>query len=801
MSIAYLALASVQMLMFGVCGFVALIVLAVWFYRRASGGEDSASLPEVKVPEPRKPHFIPVVVPARPRQSVPEHRPAPKAGGSLTAFDAWTPIPRTHPPRPPSVVTDSSPPLSTAESTQPPASRHFLLVADVRQSDDGMPALHVRCRGLFTDIPKGGMFFEVVFKFADDEAAQLRTCTRLGAGWIPLRLRRMYDEPLGKDEWFELGSISLRDLIGPCSGTHLVQAKCSAYACDPGVELADAMPDSEPLCSVAAGVNIPFIGLGYDDFAVWLVRREKALAIATSCASDEAHLQNAHAEAVRSWIADQCSSLDAHPEIRKTAKSRLLARLDASYFGSGTTFDECDQFARLASKDGLLLDSICDLFSTFGQAEGLGAYAIERICNACLWFGRPCPDTIEQARARLSAGTPPALRAEEPVAVPAKGAPSAGFPFAVSLALIGPAGSATGFRVMVSGDLPVRTSSSDDLCFTVSVSDADERVALPFFVPSADVDGLNEVIKPTLTIARNKYDPSAPRQVAEVIFNECSFPRHGERNIQVSCVGYSVDGAGGLTRLCYGDASGSVRISGTGYVTLRKRRRSLRGLMLELALASGTAGSVTLDQKTIAKDWISLQVAGIADPDERKQTVNYLTKALLSAASMSAAETVALAARLAGYRQAKYSEESVRLARMLAEAKPLTLPRVLPVIEKIRKELGLPPSAAPSRPSPPRPARQVSPPVRLKTKPVRVPRAKLNPRQLRAKALERKLSRTVSGWKDMSSSKKVAYLRSEILGKSARMAGLKGLAERNSLQAQITDMSELVVMIRSVADS
>jgi hypothetical protein len=49
----------------------------------------------------------------------------------------------------------------------------------------------------------------------------------------------------------------------------------------------------------------------------------------------------------------------------------------------------------------------------------------------------------------------------------------------------------------------------------------------------------------------------------------------------------------------------------------------------------------------------------------------------------------------------------------------------------------------------------------------------------------------------MSGLKKIAHLRSEILSKSARMAGLKGLAERYSLQSEITDMSELVVMLRS----
>ena len=81
--------------------------------------------------------------------------------------------------------------------------------------------------------------------------------------------------------------------------------------------------------------------------------------------------------------------------------------------------------------------------------------------------------------------------------------------------------------------------------------------------------------------------------------------------------------------------------------------------------------------------------------------------------------------------------------------------------------------------------------------PGRFARLKLNPRQLKAKALSRKLARSITGWKEMSGLDRIAHLRSQILGKSARMAGLKGLAERYSLQSEIDDLSELVVMLRS----
>jgi hypothetical protein len=48
----------------------------------------------------------------------------------------------------------------------------------------------------------------------------------------------------------------------------------------------------------------------------------------------------------------------------------------------------------------------------------------------------------------------------------------------------------------------------------------------------------------------------------------------------------------------------------------------------------------------------------------------------------------------------------------------------------------------------------------------------------------------------MSGLKKIAHLKVEIQSKTAKMAGLNGLAERYSLQAEITDMAELAIMIR-----
>jgi hypothetical protein len=357
-----------------------------------------------------------------------------------------------------------------------------------------------------------------------------------------------------------------------------------------------------------------------------------------------------------------------------------------------------------------------------------------------------------------------------------------------------------GLQVMVSGDLPVRTSSTEELYFSVTVRDADARNSWPFLVPAADVDGLHDLLKPSATVARDQYDPSAPRRVAEVLFKDCAFPRNGERTLQVSCVAYSADTNGSLTRLCHADAEGTLKVQGTGYVTLRKRRRSLRGLTLQLALAAGAGGSVTLAQKTIAKEWITLQAASIADPDERKQTANSLTKILLGAAGMSQAELVALALRLSSYRQLRYSQESVRLAELLADAKPATKPKIQALLVKLRKELGLPAGPARAKPSMAGDSRRVVPPVAPPAKaknrqPVSGP--KLNPRQVRARSLDSRLGRTLKGWKAMSPAKKVDHLRGQILEKSARMQACKGLADRNVLQEEITDMSELVVLIRS----
>ena len=94
---------------------------------------------------------------------------------------------------------------------------------------------------------------------------------------------------------------------------------------------------------------------------------------------------------------------------------------------------------------------------------------------------------------------------------------------------------------------------------------------------------------------------------------------------------------------------------------------------------------------------------------------------------------------------------------------------------------------------PPPPA----PPVSVPKTAGRVPAQKLNARQLKAKSLFRKLGKTVSGWKPMSNARKIEYLRGQILMKSAKMQACKGLADRNLLQEEINDMSELVVMLRS----
>lgn len=799
----FMAFTSSHMLLLGLAGFLLLIFLAVWFYRESSKSEGDHVVPDQKPGDLKKTHFIPVVNPGKvgipPRLAptvskvelpvVTELRPAPTMPVSVTPAIS-------------SGLAKVVPPVLPAVAPE------FKIDAEVRPYGEGEPSLVVSCRGDLAGIPVGTICFEVRFKYEVHDGAQLRICPSPGAAWRPLTVIRLYDRQVVLGESFVVASVPLRELSGPVSGSQLVQVACAAYRCDEGFDPDEAALEHEPYHRAKAYVFLELEGLGFQEVAQWLAVREKFLSVVVACASDETDHRDLHRLAILDWISFECQGLKAHSELVQSSKGRLLAVLDSSHLGTGTTASACHELMRWLQGESGLIWSLSALFERLGKVPGLSRYVLERISKACLWLGISCPIDVEEALAHAASqdNALPDVREAVPVSVkpiplpPPPPPPRPARPFVVSLSLLGAPESAMGFQVMVSGDLPARTSSTEELYFSVTVRDADARTSRPFLVPAADVDGLHDLLKPSVTVARDRYDPSAPRRVAEVLFKDCAFPRNGERTLQVSCIAYSADSNGSLTRLCHADAEGTLKIHGTGYVTLRKRRRSLRGLTLQLALAAGAGGSVTLAQKTIAKEWIAVQAASIADPDERKQTVNSLTKILLGAVGMSQAELVALALRLSSYRQLRYSQESVRLAELLADARPATKPKMQVVLVKIRKELGLPAVPARAKPSttgdPRRVVSPVAPPAKVKNRqPVSGP--KLNPRQIRARSLDSRLGRTLKGWKAMSPAKKVDHLRRQILEKSARMQACKGLADRNVLQEEITDMSELVVLIRS----
>ncbi len=794
MNMVFPVITSSQVLLVGILVFILLAGIAFWFYRQADDSGEPVAPPKARPPEARPTRFIPVVDPTKSRpRPVRAEVSAPVVTTAVSAEVSAPPVNIQPKPEPAEVA-----PVSVPEVVVP---RNIEVHAEVSVLEDGSRALAVWTRGDFPDSLVGRMFFDVRFAVAGMDTAQLRFCPRLGGGWLPLRFRRLFDKPSEAGRWIEVGSAPLADLAVPISGSLLVQAICSAFPCEPGVELSDVSVDSDSYCSVASGVTLPFVGLGYDEVAAWLACREKLLSVIAGCACGTGAAQDEHRGAILDWIEVQCASLDANPEFRRTCRSRLIAQLESTQLGAGCTSVACHEVvAMVGAQDGVLA-TLPPLFSTFCSRTVLSVCELEQISQACLWLGLTCPEVVDSALADALAVLPPAVEEPAPqpqVAPPPQISPrKAGFPFTVTVSVFGPAGSAEGFHVMVSGDLPVRTSATEDLYFTVNVTDPDLKTSWPFLVPAPDIDGLRDPLRISASVSRDQYDPTAPRKIAEVLFKDHALPRNGERTLQVSCVGYSVDSKGGLTRLCYGDTSATLKVAATGYVVLRKRRRSLRGLCLELALASGTGGSVTLAQKTVAKEWIVAQAAFIADPDERKLTVNYLTKILLGASAMSQAETIALAIRLNGYRQARYSQESVRLAEALADAKPATKAKLSLLLAKVRKELGLPASTPPAKPVAPKLPPPPAPPVSVPKTAGRVPAQKLNARQLKAKSLFRKLGKTVSGWKPMSNARKIEYLRGQILMKSAKMQACKGLADRNLLQEEINDMSELVVMLRS----
>ena len=184
MSMTYSVITSSQVLLFGILVFISLAGVAFWFYKQADDSGEPVEPPKAKPPAAKPPRFIPVVVPTKTRP-VRTEVPAPVVRTEVSAEAS-----------PPVVVDQPKPePVEFAPVSAPAVfiPRGIEVHAEIRISEDGTQVLAVRTRGEFPDALVGRMFFDVRFAFSGMETAQLRFCPRLGAGWLPLRFRNIYD--------------------------------------------------------------------------------------------------------------------------------------------------------------------------------------------------------------------------------------------------------------------------------------------------------------------------------------------------------------------------------------------------------------------------------------------------------------------------------------------------------------------------------------------------------------------------------------------------------------------------------
>lgn len=809
---------SAQMLVAAILAFVLLVAVAAWFYRSASAEEakpapglpTSAPKPTVNTPKT----FIPVVrPPSRPAgrpATAPSAATAPISNGEVRATPRPTPAEPVTPPksRPPSLA------LSAAVDTAP----------------SGAPVLVVKARGYFPEVSGRSLVFALDFVLAGDPAAKVRRRDADGCPLGDLSCRTALAADASGQEWQELLSVPVDELSLPKSGTHLVRVDCSALLTDMPQPQGGALPSDAMVCAASAELALSQEGMGYQDLERWLLSRESALVIVAGCASSASPDREAHREIVLNWIMAECATLPLSQDERKSLIGSLLARFGSCQLGVKPSAVGCEALASSMDAVDPLRDSLGDVFAKLALATNESVEPLDRIDHACHWLKLNSPPACASVRRRINLRTPPGKPPDAPTSAPAQPAPTphptqaapasptpqatptprptqAGqpstpikpaptsattlpvVPFAVTLKLIGQMESAKGFRVYVSGDLPA--AASPDVQVVVSVLDTYDDAKRAFMVLPDDIDVVAQVLLPKTVFPRTQYDARAPRQVAEILFAECAYPRSGERTLRVACAAYAVGQGGTLSHLRSAETSASVKIPGAGYVLQQKRRRVRRGVVLKLALAAVSfAGTVSLAQKSAVKDWIDAEAAKINDKGEARQTVNYLTKILLKSAPVTHAELLALAAELAGRQDVRLSAQAVQLVETLISTKPSSEPVVRPYLEKISQELGLT-SVAPTVPAKPK-AR----PAKPKAKPAAVPRPSANPSVRRALVLNRKLGRTVPDWSSMTPEAKVAHVKSVLLLLQAQMSSRSGLADRNSLQEKIDDHAQLVVLIR-----
>jgi hypothetical protein len=791
-------LTSVQMLAAAVAGFVVLVAFAVWFYRSVSAEDEQKPVaPAKKTPASARP-FIPVV---RPPKNVHRPKSPPAASGSFGGAD----IVREGSPAPPQVA-------STPQRQSPPT---LDLSAEFSAGSQGEAKLIIKARRNFPHPNGRDLAFDLNFVLADKPTVQVRKRYPLGGMDLALSYRLIPLPRPADQEWFLLLNLSPREILFPKAGQYLVRIDCSAVISDTAAIKGGSTHAVPVLCSASAEVTLTQEGMGYEDLDKWLAAREAALGVIAGCAAVASPEREGHREIILRWISSECATLEISLETRKSFVGSLLACLGSCQMGEMPTAEGCAALVASVGSTDPLLASLGEVFGELAGATTRSVDPLNRIEHACHWLKIPIPAACGQVWRRAGGNAAPVgpatsatpikpvppptpqpvkPRPQPPVTpTPVVATPGSGVPFAVSVKLIGAGESAQGFRVFVSGDLP--TATSPDVQVAVSVVDKDDDAKRAFLTLPDDIDVIGQVLLPKTVFPHAQYDARAPRQVAEILFADCAYPRSGERTLRVIGAAYAVAPDGSLTHLCSTEISAPIKLPGVGYVLQQKRRRIQRGLALQLALATvGFAGPVALAQKSLVKDWIDAEAAKINDQEEARLTVNYLTKILLKADPVTHAELIALAIELAGRGNRSLSGQAIQLAEKLLGVKAGSESIVAPYLVKVRQELGLPVKAGASpvnRPikSPPPKAPKASPPAPS--------RPSASPAVRRALTLNRKLGRSVPGWSAMKPEGKVAHLREELWLNSSRMASKNGLSERHELQLQINDLAELVVLIRN----
>ena len=791
-------LTSVQMLATAVAAFVVLVVIAVWFYRSESTEDEQRPVAAAKKPPASARPFIPVVRPPPKNVNRPKSPPAPT--GSYGGAD---------------VVREGSPGRPQVASAQQRQSPPALdLSAEFSAGSQGEAKLVIKARRNFPHPNGRDLAFDLNFVLADKPTVQVRKRYPLGGMDLALSYRLIPLPRPADQEWFLLLNLSPREFLFPKAGQYLVRIDCSAAISDTAAIKGGSTHADPVLCSASAEVTLTQEGMGYEDFDKWLATREVALGVIAGCAAVDSPEREVHREIILRWISSECATLELSLEARKSFVGSLLARLGSCQMGEMPTAEGCAALVASVGTTDPLLASLGEVFGELAGATTRSVDPLNRIEHACHWLKIPIPAACGQVWRRAggnsvpvgpeASATPikPVPSTPQPVKpkpqppvtpTPVVATPGSGVPFAVSVKLIGAGESPKGFRVFVSGDLPAATSP--EVQVAVSVVDKDDDAKRAFLVLPDDIDVVSQVLLPKTVFPLAQYDARAPRQVAEILFADCAYPRSGERSLRVVCAAYSFGLGGALSHLRSAETSYSVKVPGVGYVLQQKRRRVQRGLALQLALATvGFAGPVALAQKSLVKDWIDAEAAKISDQEEARLTVNYLTKILLKADPVTHAELIALAIELAGRGNRSLSGQAIQLAEKLLGVKAGSESIVAPYLVKIRQELGLPVKAGaspvnrPIKPPPPK-APKAIPPIPS--------RPSASPAVRRALTLNRKLGRSVPGWSSMKPEGKVAHLREELWLNSSRMASKNGLSERHELQLQINDLAELVVLIRN----